>query len=398
MVLGASFANRYSLLAISKLRDIDLIVLDGNPQSIGKDIGAHFGCVNITDSAAVMDAARKYNIDGIFSINDHGMRSAAYTAAALSLKGMSMATANAVLDKGIMREVWSAAGIAQPDFRVITAQEEIADFAERVGYPLVIKPVDCGGGGRGVFVIHSSADIQERFTDASRFLNRNNRLIVEQFIEGTETSVELVRFNEKTRLMAFSDKVKAPYSSRVATEISYLGQFTPETVERIQEISDRIMLSLGLREGIGHIEYIVTNDGSILVLEIGARAGGGHTFHPIASHVSGLNYPEWIANFYLGKAESPKLKPYRGACYAFFHAEKPGTLIEVTGLEDARSLPSIHCVECWKQPGDHVSALENSMERVGCVVALAETRIEAVEAARQAKELIRLNVSNENAV
>lgn len=59
-----------------------------------------------------------------------------------------MATAHAALDKGAMREVWKAYGVSQPDFLVITRFDEIAPFASGAGFPLVIKPVDCGGGGR----------------------------------------------------------------------------------------------------------------------------------------------------------------------------------------------------------------------------------------------------------
>jgi len=393
MVLGASITNRYSLLEIAKLSDVELIVLDGNINSIGKEITPFFECVDITNSQAVLAAAKKLKIDGIFSINDHGMRAAVYVADNLNLKGMSMATANAVLDKGTMREVWKVAGIEQPAFQIILKEDEIEDFGRSIGYPLVIKPVDCGGGGRGVMVINSSADIPQAYSFASRFLHRNPRLIIEEFIDGIESSVEVIRFGGVTHIVAFSDKVKAPYSSRVATEISYPGFFSKTVVEKIRCNADRIMRSLGLHEGVGHIEFIVTKDEQVFVLEIGARAGGGHTFHPIASYVSGLNYPQWLSKFYLGAAEPPKIKTYKGACYAFYHADASGTLRDIAGLDKAREIPNIHCVEVWKQPGSHVSILENSMERLGCIVALAETRDDANRAALQARQQIELHIT-----
>ena len=304
-----------------------------------------------------------------------------------------MATANAVLDKGTMREVWKVAGIEQPAFQIILKEDEIEDFGRSIGYPLVIKPVDCGGGGRGVMVINSSADIPQAYSFASRFLHRNPRLIIEEFIDGIESSVEVIRFGGVTHIVAFSDKVKAPYSSRVATEISYPGFFSKTVVEKIRCNADRIMRSLGLHEGVGHIEFIVTKDEQAFVLEIGARAGGGHTLHPIASYVSGLNYPQWLSKFYLGAAEPPKIKTYKGACYAFYHADASGTLRDIAGLDKAREIPNIHCVEVWKQPGSHVSILENSMERLGCIVALAETRDDANRAALQARQQIELHIT-----
>ncbi len=393
MVLGASITNKCSLLEISKMRDVDLIILDGDPNSIGKNIAQHFEYVDIRQSDEVLKMAKKYHIDGIFSINDHGMRAAAYVADNLNLKGMSMATANAVLDKGTMREVWKAAGIQQPAFQIILKENEIEEFGRSCGYPIVIKPVDCGGGGRGVRVIHTPDDIPQSYSFASRFLQWNPRLIIEEFIDGIETSVEVIRFDGVTHLLAFSDKVKAPYSSRVATEISYPGFFSSDVVEDIRGSSDKIMRALGLHEGVGHIEFIVTKDKKVVVLEIGARAGGGHTFHPIASHVSGLNYPQWLSKFYLGEAEPPKVNSHKGACYAFFHADASGTLRDIDGLDKAREIPNIHSVDIWKQPVSHVSILENSMERLGCIVALAETRDDANRAALQARQEIRLHVT-----
>ena len=133
-------------------------------------------------------------------------------------------------------------------------------------------------------------------------------------------------------------------------------------------------------------------DGEISVLEIGARAGGGHTFHPIASHVSWLNYPQWMARFYLGEAEAPIIHKHKGACYAFFHAQETGRLEGIYGLDAARKYPFIEIVEAWKQVGEKVSFLENSMERVGCIVALAETRDDATQAALSAREKISLKI------
>ncbi|MBN1183780.1 MAG: ATP-grasp domain-containing protein [Bacteroidales bacterium] len=398
IILGASIANKNFLLEVSKMEHVRLIILDGNPKSIGKEITPDFVCVDITKSADVLEIANKYKIDGIFSINEYGIKSAAYVSDFLGLKGISMATANAVIDKGTMREAWQAAGISQPDFRVILHKNEIYDFAEKVGYPLVIKPVDSGGGGRGVFVIHSPETVSQGFKTASQYLQRNNRMIIEKFINGIETSVEVVRFKERTHLIAFSDKVMAPYSSRVAIDISYPGKFSPEIVKKIGDISDKIMRALGIQEGIGHIEYIVTEDGSVIVLEMGARAGGGHTSHPIASHVSGMNYPQWIARFYLGEADTPQIEFYRGACYSFFYSEIPGILTGVTGVEVASNLSCVHSVESWIKPGEYVSILNSSMARVGCIVTLAKTREEALSVASDAKSKIYLHVTPDKRV
>jgi biotin carboxylase len=394
MVLGAGPSNSMSLREFSSLPGTELIVLDGNPRSIGRKLAHRFECADITNPCDVLSRARKYRIHGIYAMNDHGMRAAAFTAETMGLRGMSLATAHAAVDKGYMREIWKTAGIPQPHFRVVTRPEEMRDFGREAGYPLVVKPVDCGGGGRGVFIISREKQVEAGFVFASRFLNRNNRLIVEKYVEGTETSVEAFRWKGKTHIIAWSDKVKPPYLSRVATSINYPGLFSRRVMEKIKGISDMALRAIGLKEGFAHLEFIVETrpSGKIWILEMGARAGGGHTLHPIASHVSGSNYPALIADFCCRRPFHLKLKKYRGACYRFLNPSVPGRLLGVKGLEAAGKIPGVVDIGLWKKAGDQVGILENSLERTGFIVTLAGSRGEALAGAVRAEKLIRFDI------
>jgi len=392
LVLGASNANRYSLTEFANIPGIKLIIADHNPQSIGGKIAHAFETVDITNGGDVLHIAERYSISGIYAMNDHSLRAAAFVASRMGLKGQSMATAHCALDKGAMREVWKSYGIPQPEFKVVIHEREVFEFAKKVGFPLVIKPVDCGGGGRGVFVIENELEISQGFQFASGFLHRNNRMIVEEFIEGIETSVEVIVFKKKTYLVAFSDKFKPPFKSRVATKINYIGNFPQHVVEEIKEISKSALAAIGMEEGLGHIEYIVQPDHTIKILEMGARVGGGHTFHPIASHVSGMNYPVWIAQYYLNEMEPPILTSYKGACYYFFYSPKAGTLKSVTGVEEAKMIPDVFSIEIWKNIGDKINPLSNSMERTGCIITLSDNRENAIMAAEKAASLIKFEI------
>jgi biotin carboxylase len=392
LVLGASNANKFSLMEIAKLPGVKLVVADGNPESVGKSIAHEFEAINITDGNKVLQIAQKHSVNGIYAMNDHALRPAAFASSKMGFKGMPMATAHCALDKGAMREVWKSYGVPQPDFRVITSIQEINEFAKRVGFPLVIKPVDSGGGGRGVLVIENEEQIPYGFQVASGFLQRNNRMIIEEFVEGIETSVEAVIFKGETYLVAFSDKYKPPLQSRVATKINYPGKFPQNVIEKMREISGDALTAIGINEGIGHIEYIVGEDNTVKILEVNARAGGGHTFHPIASHVSGMNYPQWIAEYLLDEADTPDIMPYKGACYYFFYSEKAGTLKNVSGFEQAREIPGVFSIEIWKNIGDKVNILSNSMERTGCIITLCDDRENALMVAEKAASLIKVEI------
>ncbi|MBL7996075.1 ATP-grasp domain-containing protein [bacterium] len=396
MILGASNANRMALLEFAGLQNTECIVLDGNPDSIAKPMFQYFHHVDITDSSKVLSLAEQYNIDGIYSMNDHALRSASVVSTKLCLRGLNPASAQAALDKGTMREVWKTAGILQPKFRIIVQQEEAIAFCQSEGFPVVIKPVDCGGGGRGVYVIKDEREVETGFQYASRFLNRNNRMIIEKFIEGTEASIEYFAYNGKSYLVAYSDKFKPPLNSRVATKICYPGLFKPSTVEKMGNACREAADALGIAEGVAHVECIVDPSEQVYLVELGARVGGGHTFHPIASHVSGISYPQLIADYFCGQDISEfTISDYRGAAYYFTHSDAAGILRRVTGLEKARSTKGVALVELWKQPGDQVSVLADSMARTGCIVALDKSRDSAANAAEKALRELQFTVDKD---
>lgn len=392
LVLGAGVANRYTLQEMARVSGVDLVLFDANPASPGRQIAKTFEAIDIADPQAVLAGASRLRVDGVYPMNDHAVRAAAFVAGGLGVRGPSMAAAHAALDKGIMREVWQSWGLRQPRFRVATSLAEVRRFAKDVGLPAVIKPVDCGGGGRGVYVIRRLSDVAPAFGSASAFLKHNNRVIVEEFIDGVETSAEVVRFAGRTTLVAYSDKYKPPMHSRVATRIAYPGAFSERVVTEIERTAGEALLAVGVSEGIGHVELIVGPDETVWLVEMGARAGGGHTFHPIASHVCGWSYPEWIVRHCLDIASTPPVPHRRGAAYHFIYSERPGTLKAIDGLEAARHLPGIAAVEVWKTVGQRVDGLANSMERLGCVVALGETRDEAAAAADAATATARVRV------
>ncbi len=399
MVLGAGVCNVKTLEELAKTQDIELIIADGNPGSIGKQYTTMFECIDITSGKIVLEVAERYKINGIYAMNDHGITAAAYVSEMMGLKGISIATARVVTDKGYMREVWRIAGLPQPTFDVIKTPGEIEDFAMREGYPVVIKPVDCGGGGRGVYVITNRDQIKTGYEICSKYLIRNKRLIVEKFVEGTETSVEAIRIDNEIYLIAYSDKYKPPYKFRVATSIHYPGDFSNRVVNKIRKLTDLAMRAVGIYEGVAHLEFIIGDNDTgenIWIIEMSSRVGGGHTFHPIASHVAGINYPESVAKLCLGEAIIPNIKTYRGACYRFFDPNKSGTLVEVNGIENVKNLKGVYDISIWKKIGEKIGALENSLERTGSIVTLGENRGEAKKLADLVEKSIEITISRDS--
>lgn len=384
MVLAAGYYT-HKVLALLAEAGFEVYAVDRDPNAYGAKIAHHFRPIDLTDATRVLAWAEEKKIDGIMPVSDFGVRTASRVAHTLGLVGLDLAKVDVVIDKGLMRDVWTKYGLPQPAYQVIHTFEELRKSVRQIEYPCVLKPTDCGGSGRGVSVIRSEDDLQWAYDFAKPFV-KNGRFIVESFLEGIEMTIESFSSNDQVIILAMSDKEKPDLRTRVATSLNYPAAFSEETLDSVRKLVTEAVPALGIMNGMSHTEIMVTANGPKLV-ELGARGGGGHIFHTIIEAVSGFKAPVEYGKQLTGLPVTiPKLTQ-NGAVYRFFNPPR-GILKEVRHLEAARQVPGVLDIGIVKKPGDMVGNLENSLDRVGFVVTQGQTREEAVERANQAENLI----------
>ena len=390
LVLGA---GRYYVPVLRQLRAAGFTVLavDRDPDAPGKAEVEEFAPIDFSDTPALLEWARERELDGVLPVNDFGTRSAARLAEALGLPGIRPAAAQAANDKGEMRDLWAAAGLAQPDYRVVHDLAGARAAARELGFPCVFKPTDCGGGGRGISVVRAEGDVEWSYAWAEPYLT-NRRLVVEDYLEGIEMTVESVSLGPgDVRILAMSDKVKdLEARTRVATSLEFPSQRPPAVLAEVESLVQDAVAAIGVEIGMAHTEVIVTAAGPRLV-ELGARGGGGHVFHTLIEQACGLAAPAFTAALLCGGR--PELPPpqRRGACYRFFQ-QTPGVVRAVRGVAEARALPGVLDLEVVVRPGDRVEALENSLKRVGWIATGGEDFAAAVAAADAAERRVEIEL------
>lgn len=369
------------------------VVIDRDPRAPAFEKADAYEAVNIVDRQAVLRVAREHHVDGIMPVSDFGVRSYAYATQALGLVGIDPVTAERCLDKGLMRECWQNAGLAIPDFRVVTSLDEAQQAAGELGYPLVMKPTDSGGGGRGVSIIRDMSEVSWAYEFARPFA-RNGRLILEGFLDGIEMTVESMSYAGRVVILAMSDKEKPPLRTRVATSLNYPAAFPETTLAQVRELVTNAVLALGITNGPGHTELIVTPDGPKLV-EAGARPGGGHIFSLIVHAVSGVNMVHETAKLLVGKVPNLEIRYQRGCVYRFL-CPPSGVVKAIHGVEEARALPGVLDIGILKKPGDRVQGLINSLERSGFAVVAGKDRSQAIERANRVERTVVFEMASEN--
>jgi biotin carboxylase len=382
LVLGAGRLNLPAARAMSSVARV--IAVDRQPFEIIDEPRFKTVALDFSDQEALLRFAEQESVVGVYPFSDHAIRPAALLTATLGLVGLQGDVAENFLDKSRMREIWNKSGLSQPEFAVVQNLQSALQAAKEIGYPVIVKPASSGGGGRGVFRVDSERDLSETYPRSVEQNRYSDRILVEKFIVGVESSLELIVVDGQATLLAISTKEKAESKSQVATEIVYPGELSDVNIDRIRELCFNASQVLGLVSGVAHFEVITTPDGIPYLVEVGGRAGGGHTFHPIVSHVSGINYPELIACLYLRRVDDVrKILSHgigtKGAVYSFPVTNLSGTIKSIGILETGVGT----MVELWKKPGDISSGMNSSMDRLGCVVSLAENREAAITESRR---------------
>jgi biotin carboxylase len=387
--LGAGELMKHSIRQIQQLGH-RVYAVDKNPDAPAFTVADGYAPLDLIDVDGITDYAREIGADAILAVNEAGVLSAAHASQRLGLPGLAPEIAIKALDKGMMRQAWQAANLAQPRFVIVDSAIQIPDAAQEIGYPLIIKPT-MNWGSRGISRVDSPFDL-EWSIDFALKNQRTGRFIVEQCIDGTEMTIEGLAKEGFISILAKSDKEHQPHPRfRVAMGLNYPANFTDDILQQVDELVINAAKALGLDNCAIHTEAMVL-DGKVYLVEMGARPGGGHIFGQIVEAASGVCMPQALTQILLGEDVDIRPKYQRGAVYRFF-APPPGIFQAAEGVEVARRLEGVLDFGFHMEVGTVVGAIEGDADRPGYCVTTAATRAEAMALADTAVGMMQYTIT-----
>lgn len=309
MILGASILQ---LPAIKKAKEMGLqvIVADMDENAIGfQEEGIICEVISTIDSEKILEAAKKYNIDGIMTLaSDMPMRSVAIVAKEMGLVGISEKTALNATNKAEMRQCLKECGVPIPQFFCVSSREEYEkaiEYFRKAQLKCIVKPAD-NSGSRGVDLLSDLSDEEliSKVYEYSKSYSRGGDIVVEEYMEGPEVSVETLSVDGECHIIQITDKLTtgAPYFVEMGhSEPSEL----PEDVKiKISEVASTAVKAIGITNGPSHTEIKVTKDGPKIV-ELGARLGGDNITTHLVPLSTGVDMVECCIKIALG--ETPQI-------------------------------------------------------------------------------------------
>ena len=388
MIVGASVLQ---LPAIQKAKEMGLKVAaaDFNPNAVGRQFADKFYEVSTIDEQGVYEAAKDFEADGIMTLaTDMPMRSVAYTAEKLNLVGISYQTAVNATDKGEMIKAFEQGDVPHPWFYILNSVDELDAVKDKIKYPCICKPVD-NAGSRGVALIKSPEDLQKSVQYSSDH-GRNGTVILEEYLQGSEVSVEVMAYHGEIHILQVTDKLTtgAPHFVEMGhSQPSQLGEFN---VQAIREVAAKAVKAVGIENGPAHVEIMLTPNGPKMI-ELGARMGGDYITSHLVPLSTGIDMVKATIDISLGIEPDLDAKFDKGSAVRFFPEQK-GILKEIHGTDQAKQIDGIKEVILTKTCGELLGSIDSSADRIGSVIAQSVDAKAAVDCCSKAIEKIEIEV------
>ena len=158
--------------------------------------------------------------------------------------------------------------------------------------------------------------------------------------------------------------------------------------KKVEDLVKKAITSIGIANGASHTEVIIDNNGEPFLVEIGARAGGGHLFNTIVYQNTGVNYPQEFAKILCNDNPNLNITKNIGVVYRFFNPPV-GVIKDIIISSKIDNLPYVISYGLTAKKGDTFIGLKDSLHRVGFLVTIGNTREEAIENANYAESLIQ---------
>jgi biotin carboxylase len=287
-----------------------------------------------------------------------------------------------------MRLCFKRAQVPSPEFRTFTSSPA-PGYVPPFGYPAVIKPVD-NMGSRGCRRVDCPADLETALPEAFRF-SRSGRVILEEFMEGLEFSVDAIVYRGEITICGLADRhiFFSPYFIEMGHTMP--ADLPGDTVREILAVFERGVRALGIDDGAAKGDVKLTPRGP-MIGEIAARLSGGYMSGWTYPYSSGVEVTRGAILVAMGEAPGD-LAPRRSwtsAERAFISI--PGIVRSIEGIGEARAVPGVKDIFFRAERGGRVRFPENNVTKCGNIISAAADRAGAIAAAEEGVRsiLIRL--------
>ncbi|MEQ8156912.1 MAG: ATP-grasp domain-containing protein [Clostridiaceae bacterium] len=332
----------------------------------GDKLADKFEIINVTDVEKLKEYALENNIDYVYSAgSDIAMPSACLVSEKLNLPELvDSKTAVLCNTKNKLREYLGM------DFKGNIQHQEMSskDDEIKLEFPLMMKPVD-SQGQRGVTKINNNDEFREKF-DSSMKHSRAKRLIVEEYVEGQEISVNTYSIDKEMVFCLISDRmVWDEFPGGIIHKHLIPTNIQDDAVkESIEDLVKRVLCKLNINNGPAYFQIKLKKNKEPKLIEVTPRLDGCHMWRLIKEY-TGYDLLDWTMNHLQGNTslinEALKNEKINDKKLVLeFLCEKPGSDFNKKKYDTENSI----YLKWYYNDGDTVKPMNGYMEKGGYVI------------------------------
>lgn len=358
-----------SIIGRAHKKGLFVVGIDPCKDAFCKDDVDAFEVVGGQDFEGTSAVVEKYGINAIVTAaTDKPLVMMARIAEKYGFPFFSVDTARWSTDKYQMKQRFLEGGVPCAKGRLVKSFEETEDMV----YPVIVKPRD-NSGSRGVKLCRTREELVGSMAEALEY-SKLDSVLVEEFIEGQEYSIEGLHYDGKSEVIQFTEKKTTEFPYNVELGHKQPANLTEEQKESIRELVCKISVALHFENCPSHTELKI-NDRGIFVIETSPRLGGDFITSTLVPLSTGINMEDQLLNIALGESVDTQTGRIDRASGVEFFQFPEGVIMSIdeSVLTSVTERPGVILVDLKLKKGDKVSMVTSSLNRYGEFIILGES-------------------------
>lgn len=296
-IIGAS-SFQEPLIEKSKSMGVETHVFAWQCGDRGEVIADNFYPISITEKDAILKKCQELRVDGIATIaSDLANITVAYVADKMGLFSNDVECVQRTTDKSLMRKTLRLNGDPSP--LSLVYDDYTVSNRLSMHYPLIVKPSD-RSGSRGITKINCQDEL-DASVRVARSISFSGTVLVEEFFEGDEYSVEYISWEGRHYFLALTEKHTTGAPNFIETAHLEPAPVPFDTLQMIRSVVEHALDGLGVSYGASHSEIKINEKGEIAIVEIGSRMGGDCIGSSLVELSTGYDYVGSVIQIALGE-------------------------------------------------------------------------------------------------
>lgn len=389
MVLAAGLLQ-IDVIEKAKSMGYYVLAVDGNPKAPGFNVADKAICADIVNEETMLKIARDEHVDGVIHpCSEVSMAVMGRINDELGLSGISREQAICATNKHLMRKAFEKGNAPSPK-SILTenAEDAWSRLQNELDTDAILKP-SRNSGSRGIAKVSRDMDKGDfiRAYDEALSESRDHSVLIEQFIEGPEFSIEMIVWQGEIHVLTVTDKKTTGAPHFVELGHNQPSCFSATDVETLTAAAVAGVRALGVNNCACHAEAKLMN-GKAYLMEVGARLGGDFISTELTHLSTGVDMVAAAIDVALGVEPDLSVKEEpKCVCIRYF-CPKPGKLVRIFNTEVLNN-PHVYLWEIYPKEGDVIPAVTSSLCRSGHVIVTEKTPQKAIELAERLIESVK---------